>query len=193
MLLAGWRRGVPGVEPGPPCGGAGPGRGRAEGPARGRRAGARIPGGRAARAAVPDAVGRGRLRSALSARQPVEDEARASLRRLESVIAGSSTRGAAGENILERRCAISHPRCFSATCGSAARWSSSRFACRAASCCRWTRSGFRAVLWSSWRIRRSTRPGGRSWPARWSERSSGVCARSASTSTRPRRRRSPWQ
>jgi DNA recombination protein RmuC len=41
------------------------------------------------------------LRSALVARQPVEDEARASLRRLESVIAGSSTRGAAGENILE--------------------------------------------------------------------------------------------
>jgi DNA recombination protein RmuC len=41
------------------------------------------------------------LRSALSARQPVEDEARASLRRLESVIAGASTRGAAGEHILE--------------------------------------------------------------------------------------------
>ena len=41
------------------------------------------------------------LRSALAARQPVEEEARASLRRLESVIAGSSTRGAAGENILE--------------------------------------------------------------------------------------------
>ena len=41
------------------------------------------------------------LRSALSARQPVEEEARASLRRMESVIAGSSTRGAAGENILE--------------------------------------------------------------------------------------------
>src|SRR4030081_2407329 len=41
------------------------------------------------------------LRSALSARQPVEDEARASLRRLESVIAGTSTRGTAGENILE--------------------------------------------------------------------------------------------
>jgi len=41
------------------------------------------------------------LRSALTARQPVEDEARASLRRLESVIAGSSTRGVAGENILE--------------------------------------------------------------------------------------------
>ena len=41
------------------------------------------------------------LRSALAARQPVEDEARASLKRLESVIAGSSTRGAAGENILE--------------------------------------------------------------------------------------------
>jgi DNA recombination protein RmuC len=41
------------------------------------------------------------LRSALTARQPVEDEARASLRRLESVIAGSSTRGAAGENILD--------------------------------------------------------------------------------------------
>src|SRR6202162_5421534 len=41
------------------------------------------------------------LRSALSARQAVEGEARASLKRLESVIAGSSTRGAAGENILE--------------------------------------------------------------------------------------------
>src|ERR1700694_1027031 len=41
------------------------------------------------------------LRSALSARQPVGEEARASLKRLESVIAGSSTRGAAGENILE--------------------------------------------------------------------------------------------
>jgi DNA recombination protein RmuC len=41
------------------------------------------------------------LRSALTARQPVEEEARASLRRLESVIAGSSTRGAAGENILD--------------------------------------------------------------------------------------------
>jgi DNA recombination protein RmuC len=41
------------------------------------------------------------LRSALTARQPVEEEARASLRRLESVIAGSSTRGAAGENLLE--------------------------------------------------------------------------------------------
>src|SRR2546427_4686779 len=41
------------------------------------------------------------LRSALTARQPVEEEARASLRRLEAVIAGSSTRGAAGENILE--------------------------------------------------------------------------------------------
>ena len=42
-----------------------------------------------------------RLGSALSARQSIEDEARASLKRLESVIAGSSTRGAAGENILE--------------------------------------------------------------------------------------------
>ena len=41
------------------------------------------------------------LRSALVARQSVEDDARASLKRLESVIAGSSTRGAAGENILE--------------------------------------------------------------------------------------------
>jgi DNA recombination protein RmuC len=41
------------------------------------------------------------LRSALSARQGVEEEARASLKRLENVIAGSSTRGAAGENILE--------------------------------------------------------------------------------------------
>ncbi len=41
------------------------------------------------------------LRSALSARQPIEEEARASLKRLESVIAGSSSRGAAGEHILE--------------------------------------------------------------------------------------------
>jgi DNA recombination protein RmuC len=41
------------------------------------------------------------LRSALTARQPIEEEARASLKRLESVIAGSSSRGAAGENILE--------------------------------------------------------------------------------------------
>jgi DNA recombination protein RmuC len=41
------------------------------------------------------------MRSALSARQSIEEDARASLRRLESVIAGSSTRGAAGENILE--------------------------------------------------------------------------------------------
>lgn len=41
------------------------------------------------------------LRSALTARQPVEEEARNSLRRLENIIAGSSTRGAAGENILE--------------------------------------------------------------------------------------------
>src|ERR1700694_3361384 len=42
-----------------------------------------------------------RLGSALAARQSIEDEARSSLKRLESVIAGSSTRGAAGENILE--------------------------------------------------------------------------------------------
>ena len=41
------------------------------------------------------------LRSAVSARQPIEEEARASLRRLEHVIAGSSSRGAAGERILE--------------------------------------------------------------------------------------------
>jgi len=41
------------------------------------------------------------LRSAMAARQPVEEDARASLRHIESVIAGSSTRGAAGENILE--------------------------------------------------------------------------------------------
>ena len=41
------------------------------------------------------------LRSAVAARQSVEDDARSSLKRLESVIAGSSTRGAAGENILE--------------------------------------------------------------------------------------------
>jgi DNA recombination protein RmuC len=42
-----------------------------------------------------------RLGSVLVARQSIEDEARSSLRRLESVIAGSSTRGAAGEHILE--------------------------------------------------------------------------------------------
>jgi DNA recombination protein RmuC len=41
------------------------------------------------------------LKSAVSARQPIEDEARASLKRLESIIAGSSSRGAAGERILE--------------------------------------------------------------------------------------------
>ena len=41
------------------------------------------------------------LRSAVSARQPIEEEARASLRRMESIIAGSSSRGAAGERILE--------------------------------------------------------------------------------------------
>ncbi|HET7467675.1 MAG TPA: DNA recombination protein RmuC [Candidatus Dormibacteraeota bacterium] len=41
------------------------------------------------------------LRSAMAARQPVEEDARASLRHIESVIAGSSTRGAAGENILD--------------------------------------------------------------------------------------------
>ena len=41
------------------------------------------------------------MRSALAARQAVEDDARTSLRRLENVIAGSSTRGAAGEHILE--------------------------------------------------------------------------------------------
>jgi DNA recombination protein RmuC len=46
------------------------------------------------------------FRSALAARQQVDDEALRSLRRLESVIAGSSTRGAAGENILEE--AIRH-------------------------------------------------------------------------------------
>jgi DNA recombination protein RmuC len=41
------------------------------------------------------------MRSALAARHSVEEDARASLKRLESVIAGSSTRGAAGEHILE--------------------------------------------------------------------------------------------
>jgi DNA recombination protein RmuC len=41
------------------------------------------------------------FRSALQARQQVEDDARRSLHRLEAVIAGSSTRGRAGENILE--------------------------------------------------------------------------------------------
>src|SRR2546425_2431358 len=41
------------------------------------------------------------LRSTVSARQSIEEEARASLKRRESVIAGSSSRGAAGEHILE--------------------------------------------------------------------------------------------
>ena len=41
------------------------------------------------------------FRSAINARQQVEDDSRQSLRRLEAIIAGSSTRGAAGENILE--------------------------------------------------------------------------------------------
>jgi DNA recombination protein RmuC len=41
------------------------------------------------------------LRSAVSARQTIEEEARSSLKRLESIIAGSSSRGAAGERILE--------------------------------------------------------------------------------------------
>jgi DNA recombination protein RmuC len=41
------------------------------------------------------------LRAALAARQSVEEEARQSLRRLEAIIAGASTRGVAGENILE--------------------------------------------------------------------------------------------
>jgi DNA recombination protein RmuC len=41
------------------------------------------------------------VRSALSARHSIEEEARSSLKRLEHVIAGSSSRGAAGENILE--------------------------------------------------------------------------------------------
>jgi len=46
------------------------------------------------------------FRAALGARQQVDDDALKSLRRLESIIAGSSTRGAAGENILEE--AIRH-------------------------------------------------------------------------------------
>src|SRR5438128_12253385 len=41
------------------------------------------------------------MRSAYSARQPIVEYARASLKRLEHVIAGSSSRGAAGEHILE--------------------------------------------------------------------------------------------
>lgn len=41
------------------------------------------------------------VRSAVVARQQVEDDARQSLRRLEAVIAGSPSRGTAGENILE--------------------------------------------------------------------------------------------
>ena len=42
-----------------------------------------------------------RLGSVLAARQTIEEEARASIKRLETVIAGTATRGAAGERILE--------------------------------------------------------------------------------------------
>jgi len=42
-----------------------------------------------------------RLGSALAARQTIEEEARNSIKRLETVIAGTATRGAAGERILE--------------------------------------------------------------------------------------------
>src|SRR2546426_9418029 len=48
-----------------------------------------------------------RLGPALVARQSIEDEARSSLKRLESVIARSSTRGAAGRNLLEE--GLKHP------------------------------------------------------------------------------------
>src|SRR2546421_3589212 len=41
------------------------------------------------------------LRSAITARQPVDEEARTSLKHIENIIAGSSSRGAAGEHILE--------------------------------------------------------------------------------------------
>jgi DNA recombination protein RmuC len=41
------------------------------------------------------------LQAALAARHQVDEEARRSLRRLEAVIAGSHSRGAAGENVLE--------------------------------------------------------------------------------------------
>jgi DNA recombination protein RmuC len=41
------------------------------------------------------------MRAAAHSRQQVDDEARGSLRRLEAIIAGSPSRGAAGENILE--------------------------------------------------------------------------------------------
>jgi DNA recombination protein RmuC len=41
------------------------------------------------------------VRTAVTARQEIEEEARRSLRRLEAVVAGSPARGAAGENILE--------------------------------------------------------------------------------------------
>src|SRR4029077_7136312 len=41
------------------------------------------------------------LRSALAARQAMEEQDRAALRRMEHILAGSSTRGAAGEHILE--------------------------------------------------------------------------------------------
>src|SRR5258705_12565138 len=47
------RRGVPGLEPGPPRGRAGARRGRAESPARGGRPGGRVPGGRAGRGGGP--------------------------------------------------------------------------------------------------------------------------------------------
>lgn len=41
------------------------------------------------------------FKASMAARQAVDDDSRRSLRRLEAIIAGASTRGAAGENILE--------------------------------------------------------------------------------------------
>jgi len=90
-----------------------------------------------------------RLGSALVARQSIEDEARSSLKRLENVIAGSSTRGAAGEHILEEVLKHLPPEMLQRNVWVGARSSSWPFSCPAASCCRSTPNGSRAALSSS--------------------------------------------
>src|SRR5215472_15704395 len=95
------------------------------------------------------------MRAAFVARHQAEDDARQSLRRLEAVIAGSPTRGAAGENILEE---AFRQTCSSATSGWVAKWSSSVFSFLAASCCRSTRNGRPALPLRSWLSRTSLRP-----------------------------------
>jgi hypothetical protein len=99
------------------------------------------------------------LRSALNARQPIEEEARTSLKRLENIIAGSSTRGAAGENILEEALRHLPPEMLQRNVwvGGKGRTSSRRrCVCPEASSSRWTRSGSQPSPSNSWPTRAST-------------------------------------